>query len=69
MFSAVSSRVDAVFPTKSTDKGENWVCVWGMETHTMNGKTDSTNLHEVWRFNKDGKVDLMMQYERSATKK
>src|SRR4051812_20363449 len=29
---SVSSRVSAFVPLNSTDKNENWVCVWGMET-------------------------------------
>lgn len=63
-FSSVSSQVDAVIPLKSTDKNEDWVCVWGKEVHTQNGKTDSVYLQETWRFNKAGKVDLLMQYQR-----
>lgn len=66
MYSAVTSRVDAVLPTKSLTDSVNWVAVWGMETHTMKGKTDSVDLHEVWRFNKNGKVDFMMQYDRKT---
>ena len=63
-FSSVKSTVDAVVPLRSTDKNEDWVTVWGKEIHTRNGKTDSVDLHEVWRFNKNGKVDFMMQYKR-----
>ncbi len=64
---SVSSRVDAFFPVKSTDKNVEWACVWGMETHTdQKGMTDSVHYQETWRFNKDGKVDFMMQYERPA---
>ena len=62
-FASVSSRVDAFVPLKSTDKDESWVTIWGMETHTdKKGKTDSINLHEVWRINKDGKTDLVYQF-------
>ena len=65
MFTSVKSTVHAVFPVKSTDKNENWVCVWGTEV-TMNkqGKVDSVALQETWRFNKDGKVDMLLQYAR-----
>ena len=57
------STVDAVTPLKSTDKNENWVTVWGKEVDThKDGKVDSTFLQETWRFNKDGKVDLLYQY-------
>ena len=62
-YASVSSRVDAFIPLKSTDKDENWVAVWGMETHTdKKGKVDSIDLHEVWRINKDGKTDLVFQF-------
>lgn len=65
MFNTVSSRVGAIMPVKSTDKDEDWVLVWGTETHTdKNNKTDSVHLQETWRINKDGKVDFMMQYLR-----
>ena len=63
MFSKVESSVSAVIPLKSTDKNENWVTVWGKEVYTdKKGKTDSSFLQETWRFNKEGKVDLLYQY-------
>ncbi len=62
-YASVTSRVDAFVPLKSTDKDENWVAIWGMETHTdKKGKVDSINLHEVWRINKEGKTDLVYQF-------
>ena len=62
-YSSVKSRVDAFIPLRSTDKNENWVTVWGMETHTdKKGKVDSVNLQETWRINKDGKTDLVYQF-------
>ena len=68
MFSSTSSDVHALIPLRSTDKNEDWVTVWGTEHHTWkNGKIDSVHLQETWRFNKDGKVDFMMQYERATT--
>jgi hypothetical protein len=63
-FGNVSSKVDAVLSTKSTDKNDDWVLVWGTEVHTRKNVTDSVHLQETWRFNKDGKVDFMMQYVR-----
>jgi hypothetical protein len=55
--------VDAWMSVKSTDKGQNFVCIWGTEKFTdKDGKQVSQRIHEVWGFNKDGKVDLMMQY-------
>lgn len=64
-YNTVSSTVDAIVSTKSVDKGDDWVLVWGTETHTdKNNVTDSVHLQETWRLNKDGKVDFMMQYMR-----
>jgi hypothetical protein len=64
MFSSVKSTVHAIFPVKSTDKNQNWVCIWGSEVHTDKaGKTDSMYLQETWRF-KDGKIDLLYQHQR-----
>ncbi len=68
MFSAVKSTVHAIFPIKSTDKNQEWVCVWGTEVRTdKKGKTDSIHLQETWRFNSAGKTDLIYQYARVAT--
>jgi hypothetical protein len=65
--STAVDRVDAVTAVRSTDKNEDWVLIWGMETDTYkNGKIDSVNLQETWRINKDGKADLLMQYMRPA---
>ena len=64
---AAVDRVDAVMAVRSTDKNEDWVLIWGMETDSYkNGKIDSVNLQETWRINKDGKADLLMQYARPA---
>ena len=65
-FTAVKSTVHAYMPLKSTDKNENWVCIWGTEVSTdKQGKVDSVGLQETWRFNKDGKIDLLYQFGRS----
>jgi len=64
-FKTVKSRVDAISPINSIDRNEDWVVVWGTEVHTdMNDKVDSMHLQETWRFNKAGKVDMLMQYQR-----
>jgi hypothetical protein len=68
MYTAVTSSVDAFMPLRSTDKNENWVCIWGKQISTdKKGKMDSVNLQETWRLNKDGKVDFMLQYAQGAT--
>ena len=66
-FSAIKSTVHAVFPVKSADKNEDWVLIWATEVNTdKKGKTDSVRLQETWRFNKEGKIDLMYQYAQVA---
>jgi hypothetical protein len=67
MSSAVSS-IDAWMPLKSVDKNEDWVAVWGSETDTYaDGKTDKREMHEIWKFNKAGKVDFMKQFASVPT--
>jgi hypothetical protein len=64
----VVSSVDAIIPVKSKDKNENWALIWGKEIDTdKSGKVDSFYLQETWRFNKDGKADLLYQYHAAAT--
>lgn len=60
---SVKSTVDAIVPLHNLDSNYNYVAIWGKEVDTWkNGKTDSSYLQEVWRFNKDNKVDWMVQY-------
>ena len=59
----VSSKLDAWIPLKSVDKNENWVALWGSETYTdASGKVENRDIQEIWRINKDGKVDFMKQF-------
>ena len=69
-FSSAVSSVDAILPAKSVDKNEDWALIWGKEIDTdKKGKVDSFYLQETWRFNKDGKADLMFQYKQAPAKK
>jgi hypothetical protein len=66
-FKSSNSTVEAIFGVKSTDKNENWVAVWGHEIKTdMQGKTDTVSQQETWRFNKNGKADMMFQASRKG---
>ena len=61
--SEAKSDVHAYMSFRSIDKNHDWVAIWGTENGTMkDGTKKSTNLHEVWQFNKDGKVALIRQY-------
>ena len=67
--SAVST-VDAIMAVKATDKNEHWALIWGKEVDTdKKGKKDSAFVQETWRFNNDGKADLMFQYRQDAVPK
>ena len=57
------STLHAWVPLYSIDKKDNFVCVWGTEVDTYaDGKVEKKELHEVWWFNKDGKVSTMRQW-------
>lgn len=61
----VTTKVHAVLPVKSTDKNENWVLAWFTEYRTdAKGKKDSVELQETWRLNKEGRADLLLQYQQ-----
>lgn len=65
----VKSTIDAVVPLKRTDKNEDLVAIWGTETATDNqGRTFTTAIHELWSFDKDGKVKSIRQYTAQLPK-
>jgi hypothetical protein len=69
---ALSSTIDsihAVIPVYSTDKNEDWVLVWATAIDTkLDGTKDTIAIMETWRINKDGKADLLLQYDRMKRK-
>jgi hypothetical protein len=69
-YTIMIDTVDAVMSVRSTDKKEDWVLVWATEYSTdKTGKKDTVNVMETWRINKDGKADLLLQFDRHARKK
>jgi hypothetical protein len=63
---SVKNTVHMYMTLKSKDKNENWVFIWATEVITdRQGKTDSAGLQESWRFNRDGKVDLLYQFGKN----
>lgn len=67
---SVNVTIDAVVPLYSTDKKENWVLVWATEISTKpDGVVDTVGVMETWRINKDGKADLLYQFDRQNRKK
>jgi len=68
--SAATTTIDAVIPVYSTDKKENWVLVWATEVDTKkDGTVDTVRIMETWRINKDGKADMLFQFDRAKRKK
>ncbi len=63
MMTGVKSIVHGWLPLTSTDRNEDMVCVWGQEIDTYaDGRVETKDVHEVWWFNKDGKVSGMRQW-------
>ena len=59
----VKSIIFACIPLTNTDEHEDAVAIWGHEDDTAaDGKVEGKDLHEVWWFNKDGKVTRMRQW-------
>jgi hypothetical protein len=69
-YASTKPQIDAVIPVYSTDKKESWVLVWATEISTKpDGTSDTTAVMETWRINKDGKADLLYQFDRAKRKK
>ena len=69
-YTSLVDSIDAAFPVYSTDKNENWVLIWATEYSTdTKGVKDTTAVMETWRINKDGKADLLLQFNRHKRKK
>jgi hypothetical protein len=57
------SKVTGYVSLQSVDKNEDWVAIWGEDSFTdAEGNSDTASIHEIWRFNKEGKVDYIRQY-------
>ena len=66
-YKAFDTKIDAIFSFRSMDKKSDWVSVYGYEyTEDKNGKRDTTDLHELWKFNEKGKVSFICQYARKS---
>jgi hypothetical protein len=62
-FSDVQCFVWSWLPVHTTDTKENIVYVWGLYDATKkNGDRDYAMVHEIWRFDKKGKIKEMEQF-------
>jgi len=65
----VVDSVHAWVPLRSKDKNQQWVSIWTKEISTdAKGKKTARELHEVWRFDNNGKANLMYQYDQKPPK-
>ena len=63
-FSKAKSTIHAWVPLYSTDVKLDMVGIWGVEEDTYpDGKVQSREIHEVWWFNKDGKIAGVRQWQ------
>jgi hypothetical protein len=62
-FSSCVSTFDAIIPIKANDKNESGVAIWGVETTTKAGKTTKRDIHELWMFDQNGKINWIKQYQ------
>ncbi|CAN5555848.1 hypothetical protein BH11BAC3_BH11BAC3_40010 [soil metagenome] len=69
-YTSVKDTIDAAMAVYSKDKKENWVLVWAKEINEKpDGTKDTSYLMETWRINKDGKADMLLQFDRAKRKK
>jgi hypothetical protein len=72
MRAQMSTVVDsdhAWVPLRSKDKNEEWVLIYAREISTdAKGKKTSREIHEAWRFDQNGKVNLVYQYGQQPPK-
>ena len=68
-YTSVEVTINAVAPLYSTDQLHDWVLVAATEIDVnTKGVRDTVALMENWRFNKDGKADMLLQYDRRTKK-
>ena len=66
---SVVDSIHAWVPLRTRDKKEQWVAIWAREISTnAKGVKKSKELHEVWRFDNNGKINLMYQYDQQPPK-
>ena len=66
---SVVDSIHAWVPLRSKDKNEDWVLIWTREISTdPKGKKTAKELHEAWRFDKNGKINMVYQYEQRPPK-
>jgi hypothetical protein len=68
-YTSVIDTIDAVIPVYSTDKKETGYWYGQLKLTQGDGKKDTVSVMETWVLYKDGKADLLFQFDRHARKK
>jgi hypothetical protein len=56
--------IDAWLPLRARDANEDIVLIWGRQDGTTtSGRRDYLVLHQVWRYNTDGKIFSLTEYQ------
>ena len=68
-YSSSAPAISAVMSVYAPEQKENWVLIWADEIDIMlDGKKDTSSVMEAWKINKDGKADMLLQYDRRTRK-
>ena len=63
---SMQAHVEYWQPVYVKNKNENWVLLWiNQEATDRNKKLDSWSMHQVWKFNAQGKIYMLQEF-RSA---
>jgi hypothetical protein len=64
--STLQAHIDYWQPVFEKEKQEDWVLLWVTHEGTKpDKKMDSYSIHQVWKFNQEGKIFLMQEYRSS----
>lgn len=63
-YTTFTLQPEAWMSMRSTDRNEDWVLVWGVANIAgADGVKKEILTHQLWRINKDGKVDFIREYD------
>jgi hypothetical protein len=63
-YTTFTLQPEAWMSMRSIDRNENWVLVWGVANISgADGAKKEIFTHQLWRINKDGKVDFIREYD------
>jgi hypothetical protein len=60
--STIKVELDAFMGVQSVDRGEEIVLLWMTNTATMKGQKGTMGIHQVWIFNKAGKLAFFKDF-------